>query len=85
MKNIDLQYISQKPLLVLSICFIPRNGDKHFEEAETVGNSTYSKVLFFDIKASSQSQLSEQAYRSYLSLIWTFVSPPSVRLWCWDW
>ncbi len=85
MKNIDLQYISQKLLLVLGICFIPRNGDEHLEEAETVGISTSSKVLFFDIKASSQSQLSEQAYRSYLSLIWTFLSPPSVRLWCWDW
>lgn len=40
------------------------------------GNFTYSKALFLDIKASSQAQLSEPAYRSYLSLIWTFLSPP---------
>lgn len=40
------------------------------------GNFTYSKALFFDIKASSQTQLSEPAYRSYLSVIWAFLSPP---------
>lgn len=41
-----------------------------------MGISLTVKLSSSIIKASSQTQLSAPAYRSYLSLIWTFLSPP---------
>lgn len=73
MKNIDLQYISQKLFKQL---FYPQKLGRSLGGSGDYGNFTYSKVLFFDIKASIRTQQSEQAYRSYLSLIWTFLNPP---------
>lgn len=73
MKTIDLLNILQKWLFSFKLHLLCA-----WKWGQTLIRSkrcTYSKLLFYNIKAWSQTQLSEPAYRSYLSLIWTFLSP----------